>query len=127
MAKRISTRNLTSIATQGLGVYAGIAAGKALTSNVPQLAENPIFGIVAQLAGAVVLSGSRGALMKNVAAGMAANAAGQAVNTLAPNLAQQIGIAGIGAGGSFALPGVAGGRLNGLGAYNYRTPMVRVQ
>lgn len=124
MAKRrsraINVRNITSVAMDGLGVGIGISAGKAITNNIPQLAANPILGMVVQLAGAVVLSGMGGSFVKNVGVGMAAGAVTTGITTLAPGLASQIGISGLGAGGSFYVPGVGAGKYN-------NTPVVRVQ
>ena len=116
--KAINVRNLTSVAMDGLGVGLGIAAGKAVTNNIPQLSANPILGMVVQLGGAVVLSGMGGQLVKNIGVGMAAGAVTTGITALAPGLAAQIGISGLGAGGSYYVPGV-GARNGG--------PVIRVQ
>ena len=111
--------SIINVAKRGLQVYAGQAIGKALVNNVGPLSDNPIFGIVAQLGVAVVLSGSRSALQKDLAVGMAVNSASMAVNTLAPNLVDSIGITG--PWGSYINPGVSG--VNG----KIGQPIIRVQ
>lgn len=121
MARRtsgINVKNLTGLAMAGLGVGIGISAGKAISNNIPQLSANPILGMLVQLGGGVVLSGMGGAFVKNVGLGMAAGAVTTGITTLAPGLAAQIGIAGLGGSGSFYLPGVGA---------TMQTPVIRVQ
>ena len=116
--KSINVKNLTDLAMQGLGVGVGISAGKAISNNIPQLAANPILGMLVQLGGGVILSGMGGNFVKNVGLGMAAGAVTTGITTLAPGLASQIGIAGLGGGGSFYVPGVGATKS---------TPVIRVQ
>lgn len=117
--KKINVRNLTSVAMDGLAVGVGISAGKAITNNIPQLAQNPILGMVVQLGGAVILNGMTGNFVKGVGLGMAAGAVTTGINALAPGFAATLGISGLGAGGSFYVPGV--------GAAKNGTPVIRVQ
>lgn len=100
MPKKITTGRITKIAMDGVKVYLGMAAGRALTNNVGVLQGNPALGIGAKLVIAVVLSNGKTA---PIALGMASEAINQAANTFAPGLTQSLGIGGL---GSFAVPGV---------------------
>lgn len=104
----------------GVQIYGGIVAAKALVNNVPQLSD-PLPAIGAQLLLSLVASSSRSAAAKNVAKGIAANAMGTALNALVPNLTSTLGISGPGAGGSFIAPGVTGR----VGAYR-NMPRIKV-
>ena len=124
MARRrfsVSRKGIVSTATDALVIYAGYGAGKALVNNVQALQDNPLFGIGAQMGAAIILGRGRNAMQKNFATGMAVSAVQEAVNTLLPNLSQQLGING--PWGSYLTPGVAGR----VGASPARRPVIRVQ
>lgn len=106
------------IVGSGLKTAGGFAAGR-IVSNVSFFASNPYLAAAAQVAGAVVLAGM-GKGFKEMAIGMAASGAIDAVKTVAPGAASQIGLGGINVlpaspMGSTQLPGVAGA----VGEYNY--------
>lgn len=123
MARRkfsVSRKGILDTAVQGLTIYAGYGAGKALVNNVQALQDNPLFGIGAQMAGAIILGRGRNQMQRNFATGMAVSAVQEAVTTLLPNLSQQLGING--PWGSYINPGVSGR----VGAPAKR-PVIRVQ
>lgn len=124
MAKRrfsVSRKGVLNTVVEGATIYAGYGVGKALVNNVQALQDNPLFGIGAQLAGAIILGRGRSSIQKNLATGMAVSAVQEAVNTLLPNLSQQLGING--PWGSYINPGVSGR----VGAAPNRRPIIRVQ
>ena len=95
MARR-KKNSMSTLVTTGLAVAGGFAAGKAV-SKIPFIAANPIVGIVAPVAGAIVTPMLLGktATAGSLAAGMIAAAATSAVGQFAPTVANQIGLSGI--------------------------------
>lgn len=124
MARRkfsVSRRGIMNTVVEGVTIYAGYGVGKALVNNVQALQDNPLFGIGAQLAGAIILGRGKSSVQKNLATGMVVGAVQEAVNTLLPNLSQQLGING--PWGSYVNPGVSGR----VGAAPNRRTVIRVQ
>jgi len=105
MARNSST---SKIVTTGLAVAGGYAAGKAV-SNLQFIQSNPLFAILAPVAGAIatpMLMG-KGATAKSIAAGMVSAAATTAVAQYLPEVASQVGLAGVPYRTALT-PGVAG-------------------
>ena len=110
------------VLTTGAGVAAGIVVAKLIVNNISILKNNALFGAGVQIVGATVLSGMKGDMFKNAAAGMGATGIVSLLNATAPQVTQSLGIAGIsGVGAPYAIdapsvvtPGIAG-RYNGVG------------
>jgi hypothetical protein len=104
--------NVAQVATSAAKAGAGFIGGKLLTANVGYLRANPLIGSGAQiLAGALVASQSKN--FQEVGIGMAANGMLELLVSNVPDVANQLGISGIGqiaapASGSIMFPGVAG-------------------
>lgn len=118
----------------GAGVATGIVAGKFVTAQIsnaaPQIGGSPLLkGGVQILVGALVSSrAKKGSFLDHMSMGMSANGAVDLFKGIAgPDMANQIGLTGLGAGvgmtalpgGSYTMPGVAG-RVNGLNAYDMK-------
>lgn len=104
--KMISQKGVLATAKAGAETYLGYVAGKALVNNIPQLQTNPLIGIVTQVGIAAFMGGARSGIQNNIARGMAVSAMQTAINTLLPDIASKIGIAG--PYGSYMTPGVSG-------------------
>jgi hypothetical protein len=108
MKRKRSRITGTNIITAGLTMAGGFAAGKYLTS-FQFVQANPILGIAAPIAGALVTPMILGKtkLANELAAGMITAAAVGAVQQFAPGLASQAGL-GASPYKSTFFPGVAG-------------------
>lgn len=107
------------VLTTGAGVAAGIVVAKLIVNNISILKNNALFGAGVQIVGATVLSGMKGDMFRNAAAGMGATGIVSLLNATAPQVTQSLGIAGI-SGVPYAIdapsvvtPGIAG-RYNGV-------------
>lgn len=112
MNRRRITKQAGGLIQNALKVTAGFAVAKIITSRVPVIAANPILAIAVPIAGGL-LAGNvlpKG-IGPGVAVGMGVAAAVNAVQGLAPTVANQIGLAGPLSATfpqSLVMPGVAG-------------------
>lgn len=91
----------------GLQVGAGFV-GSRIVSNIPFVAANPVFRILAPVGGALLVSSFMGKKAAPIAAGMIAGGAVNAVQQYLPDVAAQAGISGFLPTRSNYTPGVSG-------------------
>lgn len=91
----------------GLQVGAGFV-GSRIVSNIPFVAANPVFRVLAPVGGALLVSSFMGKKAAPIAAGMIAGGAVNAVQQYLPDVAAQAGIAGFLPTRSNYTPGVSG-------------------